>query len=363
MKIILYEPDLRENGLFRFLYHALIECAKASLTSEPRPLPRMTQPREHNSSWASFDGRLALFDFSDHAFLYDLPALDRCDIYFKTNLNWPITELVLARAGRPELRHRILPFFSFSPHIEELQSFARARSKGLRGRLYRAAARCLGVTYDICHIAGVYNNPVIENHSKLLDADSPPDPDFYHVWVRYHSQQALRSAGIRGYYRLTAKDERLIDGRLVFPRLRLERFASSILRSRISVVNTLPHALLPWKATEALALGRPLVLECEPLMEMWKPLGLQKDVHYLEMFPGCGHFDVSGGLDDRRSYRTFPRISAGEFRERAEWLREVLADRARMEEMTQAAQEYSDRVLQKQNLAESTMMEVAKRIR
>jgi hypothetical protein len=348
MTIHLYEADLRNDGLFRFLYRALMECKGAKCVGDPRPLPRMVKPRDHRSAWATFDGHPVFFDMSDHAFLYDLAALARCEVYFKTNLNRPLTERVLGRAERLCDLPKVVPFVSLAPNIDELQQYAARRRDGMRGTVHRFVLGVLGGRYDVCHIAGIYMNPLQQDPPALLERGTPAPPAHYHYWIRFHCQQALKEAGISGYYRLIAKGDAWVDNKWVFRRLSMERYAARIFRARMAVVNTLPHALLPWKATESLALGRPLIIERAPLMEMPEPFRLERDVHYLELFPAVGGFDSSADLEDPRSARIFPAIAPETFRARAEWLKSVLADGEAVDDMTENAQRYSREILRAQ---------------
>ena len=81
--------------------------------------------------------------------------------------------------------------------------------------------------------------------------------------------------------------------------------------SRFTMINTLPHALLPWKASESLMLGRPFIVERSPLVEMPEPFQLRPNVHYLEMFPGFGDFDDNADIEDPHSYRILDRLTFG----------------------------------------------------
>ena len=84
------------------------------------------------------------------------------------------------------------------------------------------------------------------------------------------------------------------------------------------MINTLPHALLPWKASESLMLGRPFIVERSPLVEMPEPFLLRPNVHYLEMFPGFGDFDDNADIEDPHSYRMLDHLHLDQFREGAE---------------------------------------------
>lgn len=338
MNIKLYEPERLNEGFFHVIYKSLMRCKGATPVATPRPLPRILTPREHTSAWADFDGHPVVFDMNDHVFFYDLPALERCDVYFKSNLNREVTEKVLREAGKPELRSKILPFFFFSPDPS-------------RDRCYRRLNwfRRFGHTrYDICHIVGVYKNYIMEGNPSPFEAPTPAaiDPSHYHFWIRYHVQKALQAAGITGYYRLTSRGNKAIeDNRIVHPNLQPWAYARHLMDGRLTMVNTLPHAVLPWKAAESLAMGRPLIFERPPLVEMPEPFALKKDIHYLELLPDVGTFDVAAPLANPASYRVLNPVDPHHFEQRAEWLRKVLADRDRIATMTENALDYADHIL------------------
>lgn len=90
-EIRICEPELIVrrgfNGFYRHFLSALVEHAGALGTAEPRPLPRMTKPREHESCWVKWGREWVFFDMSDHVQLFDLEALKRCVVYFKANLH------------------------------------------------------------------------------------------------------------------------------------------------------------------------------------------------------------------------------------------------------------------------------------
>lgn len=369
MRIELYEPQLRRNpkpfaflrhkGFFGFVYSALMECKGAAGISKPRPLSRMpargwsvaggngeavhvqsrtAAPLWHESAWASFDNHPVFFDMGDFTHIYDLDALKLCDVYFKTNLNWQVTRRVLEHREMLEHQAKIVPFFSFGD-VDQFQRYERIYSSGL-GRVRRR--------YDLCHIVGVTSNRRRQGETSVFSPGGPPaDSGRYHFWIRYHCQAAMKEAGISGYYRLVARNKEYVDREMVFPRLLPWAYADRILRARMAMVNTLPHAILPWKATESLALGRPLVIEQAPLVEMPEPFALKKDAHYLELFPDLGGFDSGAELADPRSWRVYTKISLRTFSERAEWLRTVLEDRVRIEYMTRNVSQYSREVLKK----------------
>jgi hypothetical protein len=356
MNIELFEPYLaRENDYFRYLYRALIRYKNALLVSEPRPLPRLVKPREHSGAWARFDGHLVFFDFSDHVFLYDTEALKQCDVYFKANLHRGVTLKVLEKAGSQEHESKILPFVWFAPNLGAY------RPDSLLNRLMFHGKK---PTYDVCHIVGVYENYLVKGEKSVFASGGPPmDPARYHFWMRYHVQQALRDAGVSGYYRLTSRGNRDIeDNKLIFPNLSERKFMQAMVKSRFTMINTLPHALLPWKASESLMLGRPFIVERSPLVEMPEPFQLRPNVHYLEMFPGFGDFDDKADIEDPRSYRILDRLQLDQFQEGAEKIAAAVKDRELVEYMTEHVRHYSATFLSPGFVADFVCGQVKKRI-
>jgi len=355
MKIRLFEPALRKEGFFHLIYDSLVGCKKARLVNDPRPLPRILKPREHTSAWADFDGHPVVFDMNDHVFFYDIPALDRCEVYFKANLNWDVTDKVLQQAGRPDLRSKILPFFFFSPDPAHDR-----RSRRMNW------FRNFGHTrYDVCHVVGVYMNGIMDGASSPFSGQTtePIAPAPYHFWIRHHIQQALKDIGISGYYRLTSRGNKAIEDNLVvFPNLNAWTYSNRITEGRLTMVNTLPHAVLPWKAAESLAMGRPLIFERAPLVEMPEPFGLKKDIHYLELLPSVGGFDATAPLDRPESYRVLNPINPADFVTRANWLRQVLSDHDRIAAMTEHALLYADHILIEPVVADFICDQVRSRI-
>ena len=355
MKIRLYEPERLHEGFFHVIYSALVRCKGAKLVLDPRPLPRIVKPREHTSAWADFDGHPVFFDMNDHVFFYDIPALERCDVYFKSNLNRDVTEKVLREAGRMDLKSKILPIFFFSPNPA-----GDRRSRRLNW--FRGFGRS---QYDICHVVGVYRNDVMAGLPSVFRDDGPDqiDPASYHFWIRYHIQQSLKEAGIPGYYRLTSRGNKTIeDQQVVFSNLNAWTYSNRIMDGRLTMVNTLPHAVLPWKAAESLAMGRPLIFERAPLVEMPEPFGLKKDIHYLELLPAAGRFDATAPLENPASYRVLAKVRLSEFAERAQWLKQALADRDRIETMTEQARYYADHILIDPVVADFICEQVGSRI-
>lgn len=348
MNIQIFEPELISrrgfNGFYGFFLSALLRYKGATPTSEPRPLPRLIQPREHESAWIRVDGRLVFFDMSDHVFFYDIAALQCCDVYFKANLNWPVTDRVLAKSEATAHRKKIAPFMFFADQLDQYP----------RHRAWNAFWHRKKRPYDVCHVTGVYINPVKDGSPSIfIHPDTPITPANYHFWIRYHTQQALKQSGISGCYRLTSRANRDIeDNSTVYPNMSQREFARRLFDARMTLVNTLPHAVLAWKATESLAMGRPLILDTAPLIEIPEPFTLKADIHYLELFPGLGGFNANADLDDPASYRILTRLTQATLIERAAWLRTVLSDHDRIDTMTLAADHYARTILTKPVVAD-----------
>ena len=343
------------NGFYRHFLSALAEHAGATGTTDPRPLPRMTKPREHESCWVRWGKNWVFFDMSDHVQLLDLEALKICAVYFKANLHRGIASRVLGEAGLADCERKLAPFLFFSEGLDDFERDYRRR------RLWRLD-RPKG---DVCFVMGVYENAARDGgRSPFEHADEPMTPAGFHFWIRWHAMQALREAGISGYYRLTSRANRsLEDGKHVSGNLGRREFSRRISDGRITMVCTFPHALFPWKASESFALGRPILIEQAPLTETPAPFLPVAGEHFLEWLPGAGCFDKNAPLADPRSYRVLERIPLRRFRERAEWLREALADRGRLAAMGEACREFAVRAYGKKTVADYICAEVEKRIR
>ncbi|HPK68344.1 MAG TPA: hypothetical protein PKY11_00490 [Kiritimatiellia bacterium] len=357
--IQIHEPELRRrrgfNGFYGHFLSALVEHAGARDTTEPRPLPRVIRPREHESCWVRWGTHWVFFDMSDHVQLFDLEALKLCSVYFKANLHRGIAGRILDEAGLSEQSPKLAPFLFFS---EGLGDFIRDANRRRFWRMDRPR-------YDVCFVMGVYANPVRDGgRSPFEHPDEPMTPAAYHFWIRWHIQQALREAGIPGYYRLTSRANRALeDGQNVYGNLSRRAFSRWITDGRITAVCTFPHALFPWKASESFVLGRPLLIEQTPLTETPTPFMPVAGEHYLELLPDTGGFDPKASLDDPASYRVLARIASAHIRERAEWLRDVLADRERLSAMGEACQVFAARAYHKKHVADYICAEVEKRIR
>lgn len=331
------------NGFYRFFLSALVQYAGARPTDEPRPVPRMMKPREHQSAWIRCDGKLVFFDMSDHVQLMDMDALARCEVYFKANLHRGIARRLMRERGLEEMEHKLEPFLFFS---DQLDAFSRDAK-------WRRWFRCDRPRGDVCFVMGVYENLVRDGaRSPFEHPDEQMTPAACHFWVRYHTLQALRNAGVAGDYRLTSRANPAIeDGDVVQPNLSRRAFSRCISRNRITMVHTLPHAVFPWKVSESFALGRPMVIDQWPLTETPEAFLPTPGEHMLELFPDTGTYDPDAPLSDPRGYRVLERFPPERFAERAEWLKEQLADRDRITAMGAACRAWAQRVYAPEHVA------------
>ncbi|MCC5847968.1 MAG: hypothetical protein JJU29_07715 [Verrucomicrobia bacterium] len=279
MRILLYEPHLlQKGGFYSFVYQALQTALGAQFADGPRPLPALKEPREHSSAWIDFDGKLILIDMSDHVFHFDTAALHHCFLYFKTNLHPPTARRVLAEAGLGDQESKLRPFFSFAGYLEEYLRPAPLRA------LYD---RFRGRTEDLCDVVGVYEHLRRDGEISVFAPGGPePTPSRVHYWARVHTLEALTKAGLGGTLRLTSRyNSTLEDGSLIKGNLSQKAYRRAILRANMLVINTLPHALPPWKVSECLALGRPFLFDIPPLIEFPEPYRLREGDHYLTLLP------------------------------------------------------------------------------
>lgn len=345
MTILLYPPDKSQDArLYRFLFDALKRHSGARMASGIRPLPRLEYPRQHESVWIEWEGVRILLDMSDHIFLFDLPALRICDVYFKANLNQRMAEKVLAKAGAMDCLPKIRPFLFLPPEPVNCYRIEKA-TRLIRKRSWRPL--------DFCHVVGVYDNPFLEGLPPEAAKDVVADIGVNHFWVRYQIQQALQRTGMKGICRLTNRgNAELLDAQgVVRPNLSNGIFLLAMLASRMTVINTLPHAIFPWKAMESVALGIPFVVERRPLIVMPKALELIPGQHYLELLPELPGFDESAGPDDLLAYRLYPEIRLERLRERAEWLKGEIHNANHMGEMRAEVDAYCRRLLNTEYIA------------
>lgn len=358
MKIEIYEPELIArrgfNGFYRFFLNALVDHVGARPIANPRPLPRMTKPREHESAWIRCDDALVFFDMSDHVQLIDLDALRACAVYFKANLHRGIAERLLREQGVPELASKFAPFLFFSEGLDDF----------MRDAQRRAFWRMDRPRYDICFVMGVYENPIrAGRRSPFQHAAEPMTPAACHFWIRHHLVDALRASGLSGYFRLTSRANReLEDGVHVQSNISRRSFSRAISHGRITAVCTLPHAVFPWKVSESFVLGRPILLDCEPITETPAAFRPRRDEHYVLLFDHLPGPDLSAPWDDPRSYRVLPRLRESEIRQAVETVAMKLRDRERLRAMGEACRSFAAQAYRPRTVADYICETVRTRI-
>lgn len=332
------QNHVTERGFFSYLFLALIKCKGARFIDAPRPTPEILSPRPISGAWVFFDSHRVFFDMSDHVFLLDLDALTHCELYFKANLCRTITDKILSQVGMASMKAKILPFVWFAPTLEMYNQ------NSIRNRLSSIFFRR---HWDICHIVGVYENLKRQCVTSIFETNNVQlKPHEYHFWIRYHLQNVLRQSGLKGYYRLTSRGNRDIEDNVyVFPNLTERSFMQKMQQSSLTVINTLPHALLPWKAFESLALGHPFIVERAPLVEIPEPFQLEAGKHFLELMPGFGSFDEEVDVDNPRSYRILQAPTLNDLNSAVTTLVRQIRDPAIVSYMTKHAMEYGQTVL------------------
>ena len=330
IKVIeLIEPELeRDNGFYRFLYGALRQCAGAIQVDTPRPLPRVMEPKVQESAWIRCDGNWVFFDMSDHVFSFDFKALELCSVYFKTNMNLSLTKQILSGQQLDHCLDKIKPFFSLAGNLH-LYNPADWRNRiGVRTQ-----------RLDICHIVGLYED--------LLPAGPPQNSDTltpaqYHFWIRVQSRKAMENAGLTGYYRLTSRGNASIENERIRPNISQRNYMRRMRECRFTLINTLPHALPPWKVSESIAMHRPFIIERKPLIEIPQAFELVPDKHYLELLPDFGNFDEEVPLEDERRYRVLSYPSEDVLCRACEKIREKVLDKELFLYMSEQIKQFAE---------------------
>ena len=297
--IVLHESrHLREYGFFRTLFRALRKEGGLVRVEEERPFPRYHDDRSwHDGAWITWKGTRVFVDMSDHVFQFDPVALREADLYLKANLHRGVAAKVFAGKNWADPGERLQPYTFLAPGLPRCRQIRwLADFSGLRRRLRRPGT--------LCHVVGVYEN-------LLRDGDPEPregeelTPNRMHFWIRYHFSRILRERAPAGStVRLVSRGNPAIeDGRWVRPNLPYRSFLLRTLRADALVLNTFPHALDPWKALEAMALGVPVISEREPLVEVPEAYRLEPGKGRTEVIPGFGDFKLDRPLSDAASYR------------------------------------------------------------
>ncbi|MBC2601088.1 hypothetical protein [Puniceicoccus vermicola] len=331
MSLTIYDPrHLAESGFFQFLFRALKKEGANVVDEVPFPSQSRTD-RHHEGAWARIDGALVFFDMSDHVFDFDLSALQRADLYLKANLNRSIAKKVFVSEGIEDVGAKLRPFTFLPPSLRRCQKIGAMRlRKWLRGP-------------TLFHVVGVYENPPARGEADpFLSPGTRIEPHVMHFWVRWHFAQAVRESQLSGISRLTSRGNRTIeDGIHVKANLNHQLYLLRMASSGCTVLNTFPHVVYPWKVLESIALGRPFIVEREPLVEIPEAFRPVVDTHFLEVLPGFGSFDASASLGEPKSYRILEVPSSQAIREGFERVTAVLRDRERMETMADACREFS----------------------
>ncbi|MGE9289836.1 MAG: hypothetical protein ACQKBT_02525 [Puniceicoccales bacterium] len=297
--IVLHESrHLQEPGFFRTLFRALQRSEANVRIQEERPFPRASDERGmHDGAWISWDGARVFVDMSDHVFQFDPIALREADLYLKANLHRGVAAKVFAEKGLVDPGDRLQPYTFLAPGLPRCRQIRRVLSlSGIRRRLRRPGT--------ICHVVGVYEN--LKRDGESIPAEGEVlSPSQMHFWIRQEFAETLRERAMPGStVRLVSRGNPAIeDGRWVLPNLSYRRFLLSILRADALVLNTFPHALYPWKAFEAVALGVPVVAEMSPLVECPSRYQLRAGSEMAEVLPGVGDFDRNLPLSNPASYR------------------------------------------------------------
>ena len=251
--------------------------------------------RQHLSTVINWGGKRLFFDLSDHAFLWNVDALEKCDVYFKANLHRGIAKKFLPSELWERCSAKVYPFLLFAPEIE-LLSKANA--------LFR-----IGVWHrplDVTQIVGVYRNHALHSGETLNTRAIPEDcsPDEYHFWIRFLTHKFLGSSGLKVCSKLTSKGQKEQEDHItIHPSVNKYMFFRKLAASRYQFVNVMPHALFPWKMTEGLAFGTPTIVDHNPLMEMPRHFTMEEGTHYLSLLGNQFDFDLGVDPENPAAYR------------------------------------------------------------
>ena len=300
MSLILHEKrHLKEPGFFRTLFRALRMQGGQVRVEDERPFPRYRAERSwHNGAWITWEGARVFVDMSDHVFQFDPVALREADLYLKANLHRGVAAKVFVEKGWPDPGERLQPYTFLAPGLPRCRQVRWvAEASGLRRSIRRRGT--------VCHIVGVYENLARDGDPEPREGEELA-PNRMHYWIRHKFAEVLRERAPHGStVRVVSRgNSELEDGRFVHPNLHYHSYVLSILRADLLLLNTLPHAVYPWKAGEALALGVPIAMEHEPLVEI--PPYFRPDLGRVaaEALPGgTAGFDRERCLEDPAAYR------------------------------------------------------------
>tara|TARA_R100000027_G_scaffold67220_1_gene65106 strand:- start:3291 stop:4343 length:1053 start_codon:yes stop_codon:yes gene_type:complete len=327
----IYESrHLEESGFFQYLFQALRASGAEVVEKAPHERQGRTD-RHHEGAWAEIEGALVFFDMSDHVFDFDLQALQHADLYLKANLNRSLADRVLTEEGMADCSSKIRPFTFLPPSLGLCRKIG-----GLKLGSWLPGPK-------LFHVVGVYENPIADGAADPFEAPGDRvDPHVMHFWIRHHFSKAVGETGLSAISRLTSRGNPAIeDGVNVKANLNHQFYLFRMATSTCTVLNTFPHAVYPWKAQESLALGRPFIVEREPLIEIPPAFRPVPDEHFLEVIPGFGSFDENASLEEAASYRILKVPSLESIQEGFERITGILKDRSRMESMRRACRDFS----------------------
>ena len=331
MTDILYKPrHLSEAGFFRYLFRALKK--RGAAVEDQAPYRNGVETgRHHEGAWAKIEGSLCFFDMSDHVFDFDEIGLREADLYFKANLNRAIAERILSEKGMASVKTKLEPFTFLPP---SLPTANRIGSLPV-GRFVPGPT--------LFHVVGVYENPVREGIlDPFFDFGSRLEPHVMHFWIRRHFSEAIRGLGVSSLTRLTSRGNREIeDGDVVRANLNHQIFLLRMASAGFTVLNTFPHAVYPWKMLESLALGRPFILEREPLIEIPDAFRPREGTHFLEILPGFGSFDIKASSTDPAFYRILDAPNPDEILRGFKRISEKIIEPGLTQEMSRACRAFA----------------------
>lgn len=240
----------------------------------------------------------ACIDSQDSGDLADPAALDRCDVYFKTNY-W-------ADRRYPD---KVVPLFNGNPLI--LPSLDELR-----------ALRSQPAEYDLCMVVRVWGGKDeeegVEHCIRLLEAAARiPCRKFLLAYL---------VAGDRDALALRLRRSAIPSTTAPLPLKRLWEVTS---RSRLNVVRLGMHHCIPWRMCDSLAMGSCTVLD-QPPKTIW-PVPLNEAEHF---WAAAAVTTPDRPTADPDAYRAFAELVEG-----------CLREPERIDQMRRSAADYFDRHL------------------
>ena len=345
--IILQQATSRNQPFLKFLYESIHEGY--SVTEKEYESPFLSQNidgRELLSTIVDWDGKKLYFDLSDHAFLWNLDALEQCDVYFKANLHLGIAEKFLEKECFAKNQHKIAPFLLFSPNTKQLIK---------KRKLYKWASK-IGKTCEVNHVVEAFQNRLKD--SKILndkmEIRKDLSPDEYHFAIRNLTHRLLSQGELNSYSILTSKGQKGIeDGSSIHPTLNKHLYFLKLISGNYEFINIMPYAFLPWKVTEGLAFDRPLILDHNPLMEMPVGFELKEGTHFLSLLGNRFEFGLDHDSDNPACCRLLNPVSETDMRASFESLLIKMKDTASYDGLKANVMDFRADNLNGQNLCKT----------